>query len=129
MYAQVVAAVVEMDAVSSHCDVWLSVVLEMQDIQAAELQHAEIQEAATAQQRQQEHDLRQAAAAQQEKEVLDAAVSAAEQRLMMLQQQAQVRLAKGLLTVLLADELLLVRTICIWQQQVLRHWPSQRLCP
>lgn len=61
-----------------------------QDIQASELQHAELEEAAAARQRQRDQDLQRAAAALQDKEVLEAAVVTAERRLALLQQQAQV---------------------------------------
>lgn len=63
----------------------------LQDIQASELQHAELDESAAARQRQQEQDQQLAAAAQREKERLEGAVAAAERRLGVLQQQAQVR--------------------------------------
>lgn len=67
----------------------------LQDIQASELQHAELEESAAARQRQQEQDQQMAAAAQREKDVLQGAVAAAERRLVVLQQQAQVRVCLG----------------------------------
>jgi hypothetical protein len=63
----------------------------LQDIQASELQHAELEESAAARHKQQEEDRQRAADAQREKDVLEAAVAAAERRLQVLQQQAQVR--------------------------------------
>lgn len=62
----------------------------LQDIQASELAHAELEESAAARHRQREDDQQRATAARKEKEVLEAAVAAAERRLMVLQQQAQV---------------------------------------
>jgi len=63
-----------------------------QEIQATELQHAELEESAAAQHRQRERDQERAAAAQREKDVVETAVMAAERRLAVLQQQAEVRL-------------------------------------
>lgn len=63
----------------------------LQDIQASELQHAELEESAAARHKQQGEDRQRAADAQREKDVLEAAVAAAERRLQVLQQQAQVR--------------------------------------
>jgi hypothetical protein len=71
--------------------------LSLQDIQASELAHAELEESAAARHRQCEDDQQRATAARKEKEVLEAAVAAAERRLMALQQQAQVRPATAVM--------------------------------
>lgn len=62
----------------------------VQDIQAAELQQAELDEATAEQQRLQEQHSKAAAAAAKQREKLEADVAAAQEGLKQLQQQGQV---------------------------------------
>lgn len=91
----------------------------MQDIQASELQHAELEESAAARHTKHEEDRRRAAEAQREKDVLEAAVAAAERRLLVLQQQAQVGPESGVLGVIIPQ---------LWKSlPVLPCWPVSLL--
>lgn len=63
----------------------------LQDVQAAELQHAELEEAAAERQQHHKEESKAAAAVAKQRQDLEADVAAAQEQLKQLQQQAQVR--------------------------------------
>lgn len=63
----------------------------LQDVQSAELQHAELEEAAAEKQCQHDQHSQAATAAAKQRQELEADVAAAQEQLKQLQQQAQVR--------------------------------------